>query len=78
VPAPSAQWRFLRGQTFENSIGELELAGRSARVTLRRSPHQDENVEQLVVLHHTDLAVATESEIGKPGSREEKLHDARA
>ena len=76
VPAPSARWRFLRERTFENSIGELELDGRSARLTVRRSPHEGEDIEQLVALHRTTLA---------PGSvvrdslvREEELNDARA
>jgi hypothetical protein len=78
VPAPSARWRFVREQTFENSIGELELQGRSARVTLRRSPHEDEDIDQLVLLHRTDLAVTTNGEIRNPGSREGKVYDARA
>ena len=57
VPVPSASWRFVRSPTFDNSIGELVLEGRSARVTVRRSPHEDEDVDRLVVLHHTDLAL---------------------
>ena len=39
VPEPSATWRFVRRPTYDNSIGELELDARSARVTLWRSPH---------------------------------------
>ncbi len=76
VPTPSARWHFVRDRTFDNSIGELVLDGRSARVTVRRSPNEGEDIEQLVVLHHTDLAVATPM-IERPRSREEGLHDAR-
>ncbi len=62
VRVPSASWRFVRSPTFDNSIGELVLEGRSARVTVRRSPHEDEDVDRLVVLHRTDLALETLSE----------------
>jgi len=61
VPAPSVRWRFLRRPTYANSLGELELDARSARVTLRRSPDQGEDVERLVVLHRTELATSEES-----------------
>jgi hypothetical protein len=56
VPEPSASWRFIRRPTYDNSIGELELDARSARVTLWRSPHRREDVERLVPLHRTELA----------------------
>ena len=51
VPKPSADWSFARRPTYDNSIGELELDGRAARVTLRRSADEGEDVERLVVLH---------------------------
>jgi hypothetical protein len=60
VPAPSVQWEFVRRPTYSNSIGELALDGRSARVTLRRSPQQGEDVERLIVLHRTELATSEE------------------
>jgi hypothetical protein len=56
VPRLSADWRFVRRPTFDNSIGELELEERSARVTLRRSGRDGENAEQLYPLHVTELA----------------------
>ena len=57
VPRPSADWRFVRERTFENSIGELVLDRRSARVTVRRSPREGEDRERLVTLHSTELAI---------------------
>lgn len=42
VPAPSADWRFVRGRSYENSIGELRLAGQSAEVQLYRSDSADD------------------------------------
>jgi hypothetical protein len=77
VHVPSAKWRFVRNPTFDNSIGELVLEGRSARVTVRRSPHEDEDAERLVVLHRTDLALETASE-AFPDPREGALDDAHA
>ena len=71
VPRPSAAWRFVRRPTYENSIGELVLDARAARVTLRRSPHQGEDVERLVVLHSTELAMSEETP-----AREEELEHA--
>jgi hypothetical protein len=55
VPPPSAEWSFLRRPTFDNSIGELELDGRRARVTLRRSGRAGESAEHLHPLHVTKL-----------------------
>ncbi len=55
VPRPSADWRFVRRPTFDNSIGELELDGRSARVTLHRAGREGENGEALYPLHVTAL-----------------------
>src|SRR6185437_16182814 len=56
VPPPSAEWRLVRRPTFDNSIGELELDNRKARVTTRRSGNEFENAEHLYPLHATELA----------------------
>jgi PhoD-like phosphatase len=56
VAPTSATWRRLPETTFDNSIGELVLEGRAARVTMRRSPREGEDVERLVVLHAQELA----------------------
>jgi hypothetical protein len=74
VPKPSATWEFLRRPTYENSIGELELVGRSARVTIWRSPHQGEDVERLVLLHRTELAADPQTEIGSNKAKGELNH----
>ena len=55
VPPPSADWTFVRRPTFDNSIGELELDGRRARVILRRSGKEGESAEHLHSLHVTKL-----------------------
>jgi hypothetical protein len=55
VPPPSADWTFVRRPTFDNSIGELELDGRRARVILRRSGKEGESAEHLHPLHVTKL-----------------------
>ena len=55
VPPPSVAWGFVRRPTFDNSIAELELDGRAARVTLRRSAREGESAEQLRPLHATTL-----------------------
>jgi hypothetical protein len=55
VPLPSAGWRFVRRPSFDNSIGELELNGRSARVILRRSGREGESPDVLHLLHATEL-----------------------
>jgi hypothetical protein len=73
VAAPTARWRLVRDPTFENSIGELELDGRSARVTTRRSPREGEDVERLVVLHRTVLTAETNASSSKHESTEGAL-----
>jgi phosphodiesterase/alkaline phosphatase D-like protein len=55
VRPTSAGWRFLRRPTFDNSIGELELDARNARVTLRRSGREGETADVLHLLHATEL-----------------------
>jgi PhoD-like phosphatase len=56
VERSRADWRFVRRPSFHNSIGELELDGRSARVTLHRSARKDEDRERLHTLDVTELA----------------------
>src|SRR6478672_12019512 len=56
VPPPSASWRPLRAGSFENSLGELFLDGRSATATLRRSPQEGEDPERLVADQPLELA----------------------
>jgi PhoD-like phosphatase len=50
IPAPGVRWTFTRGPTFENSIGELELDDRAARVTIRCAA--DEAGEPLLTSAH--------------------------
>jgi hypothetical protein len=50
VPPNSADWQLVSGQTFDNSIGELVLDERAARVRLSRSPNKEEPAEQLQTL----------------------------
>jgi phosphodiesterase/alkaline phosphatase D-like protein len=56
VEPSRADWRLVRKPSFHNSLGELELAGRSARVTLYRSASADEERERLQRLDTTELA----------------------
>ena len=70
VPEPSADWRYLRRPTFHNSIAELVLEERSAQIIVRRSAHEGEDVEQLIVLHRTELARGDRDASGKLQSRE--------
>jgi hypothetical protein len=76
VPEPSADWQFVRRPTFHNSIAELVLDERSAKVTVRRSALEGEDVEQLIVLHRTDLAPPVGEATGKAQSREGKRDHA--
>lgn len=55
VAPPSARWRRLGAETFDNSIGELVLDERSAIVTILRSAQDGENTERFVALHTTEL-----------------------
>ena len=48
VAPPSASWTPVRGETFENGLGELVLDGRSASATIFRSPREGEDPELLV------------------------------
>ena len=56
VERSRADWRFVRRPSFHNSLGELELDGRSGRVTLYRSATEDEDRELLKKLDVTELA----------------------
>jgi PhoD-like phosphatase len=56
VQRSRADWRFVRRPSFHNSIGELELDGRSGRVTLYRSATESEDRERLHRLDMTELA----------------------
>ncbi|HET8557613.1 MAG TPA: alkaline phosphatase D family protein [Gaiellaceae bacterium] len=51
-----ADWHLVRRPSFHNSIGELDLDGRSARVTLYRSAREGEVRERLHRLDVTELA----------------------
>jgi hypothetical protein len=56
VEPSRADWRLVRRPSFHNSIGELELDRRSARVTLYRSAGKGEETERLYRLDVTELA----------------------
>ena len=59
VKAPSATWRFLSGPTFHNSIGAIDLDGRTASVTIRRSGSDDDESPLLTPVHARDLTGAS-------------------
>ena len=48
VEAPSVSWTPIRTATFDNTLGEIYLDGRTASTTIRRSPHEGEDPELLV------------------------------
>ena len=54
VPAPTATWRMASAPTYENSIGELVLDERSAKVTLFRST-QDGDARTLTRVYNSEL-----------------------
>jgi hypothetical protein len=56
VGRPAADWRFLSGPTFDNSIAVLELDERAARVTVSRSGSSDEDGPALAPLHNRVLS----------------------
>jgi hypothetical protein len=56
VEPPWARWDVRPTRTFENSLGELELDRRSARVTLRRSAREGEGGDRLVAFDRAELA----------------------
>jgi hypothetical protein len=54
APWPAVSWRVRSGPTFDNSVGVLEVDGRSARVTIRRTTEGGDPAA-LSVLHDLDL-----------------------
>jgi hypothetical protein len=56
VPPLSADWRFVQGPTFDNSIGRLEIDGRAARVTISRTAAASEGAPLLRALHEYELS----------------------
>ena len=61
VKRPSVDWRFRSGPTFENSLGVVELDGRSARVAIYRAEPGDD-ADALVLLHSRVLAEGPRAE----------------
>ena len=55
VKSPSVTWTLSAPRTFDNSIGELELQQRAARVTLCRSAPGDGDESKLVPIHKANL-----------------------
>ena len=55
VKPTRVDWRLVREPSFHNSLGELVLEGRGARVTLYRSADEGENTERIHRLDVTEL-----------------------
>jgi hypothetical protein len=55
APDPRASWHVHSGPTFHNSIGLVEIEGRSARVAIRRSGTGTDGPTFLAGLHAMDL-----------------------
>jgi PhoD-like phosphatase len=68
VQAPSANWKPIRKATFDNTLGELSLDGRTASTTFRRSPREGEDPEVLVADPPVALASAGD-EARRPAAR---------
>ena len=58
VPAPTASWRFVAAPTYENSIGELWLDERSARITVFQSTQDADG--SLTPFYSAELASRTD------------------
>ena len=56
VASPTATWTLVSGPTFDNSIGELELNERTARVTISRPAVRGETGRALQTLHQLTLS----------------------
>jgi hypothetical protein len=56
VAPPTAVWTLVNGPTFDNSIGELELDERTARVTISRPAARRETGPALQTLHKLTLS----------------------
>jgi hypothetical protein len=57
VPPPSAAWKYVARRTYENSIGELQLDGSSASVTIYEARASGEAGASLERLHTHQLSV---------------------
>lgn len=55
VEAPKAHWRSISGPTFDNSIGLIDVDGRTARVVIRQSGTQSADGPDLVPLQSCNL-----------------------
>lgn len=75
VRAPDARWRTISGPTFHNSIGLIDLDGRNARVTIRRSFENGTETPLLTPLHTYDL---TGSPVGRRRRRPRLARRRRA
>jgi hypothetical protein len=56
IAPPNATWTLVSGPTFDNSIGELELDERTARVTISRPATHGESGPTLRTLHKLTLS----------------------
>lgn len=56
VPAPSAAWKIVSRPTYENSIGELELDQRTARITIYRSTPAAQGDASLTRIYSSELS----------------------
>jgi hypothetical protein len=55
VARSSTDWHLIRQPSYHNSLGELHLVERAARVALYRSAREDEDAERLYELDTTNL-----------------------
>jgi PhoD-like phosphatase len=55
VRAPAISWRLVSGPTFHNSIGLVDVDGRDARVSIRRSGGADHDAPRLTPIQERDL-----------------------
>lgn len=58
VPAPSATWKIVSRPSYDNSIGELELDERTARITLYRSTPAAQGGASLTRIYSSDLSAS--------------------
>jgi len=60
VPATSATWHFVARRTYENSIGELELDERGARLTISQSTSSGRGRGALARIHSSELSAPSD------------------
>jgi hypothetical protein len=72
VPPPTAKWAYIAHRTFDNSIGELELAQRAAVVTLSRAITGPEREPTLERIYTRELAGETREVRPTVGGAESK------